>query len=1265
MKISLMVIGIVMAWFQLVAGENIYHRNITWKDLESNEAIDGGQYIRANFSGARYEMTNSGLPIYSETFSLPENIPGGEAYLENEVYDVAPEGFEMIEGLNQVNHEIILSTSTDTERKKPFLQCSFIPVRINPYNGQYELLISFDIVIRSNENVAVAQSLKSQTTNSSVLASGDWYKISVDQTGIYQITYNDLQQMGIDPGQLDPRKIRLYGNGGGMLPESIFDFRRDDLVENSIFVAGESDGKFDQQDYILFYGESPHKWNYQEFSQAFNHEQNIYSDSTYYFLNIDLGPGKRIINRPPVTEPPNVYVNKFTDYAYHERDLFNLSNIGRVWYGEVFDVTTSYTFDFNFPDLDLTSPAYFRAYVAAKSETTTSFRFYYGDEEIMSANISGIPSSANTYARPYIGSAAFTPSSPELNIKINYQKNISSSIGWLNYFEVNVTRNLVYSGAQLSFRDPASVSPGNIAEFTLGNAGQNVQIWHVTDPTNIHKIETVVSGSSQVFRMPQDTLEEYIAFNGSSYFQVTFTGKIANQDLHGEAPADMIIITHPLFREQSERLADFHRTHDGMTVLVTDIGKVYNEFSSGAQDITAIRNFMKYLYENAPAGKEPKYLLLFGDASFDYKDRIENNSNFVPTWEEEESLIIVYSIASDDYYGFLDGPGDNMLDIGIGRIPVQTADQAKIGVDKIIHYATNTEIVMKDWRNVLCFVADDEDGNLHLRQAEDMAAYLDTNYHVYNIDKIYVDAFPQVSTPGGQRAPEVNRAINNRLDKGCLIMNYTGHGGEVGWGHERFLENSDINSWTNYNHMPIFITATCEFSRYDDPERTSAGEYAYLNPQGGAIAMFTTARATFGGSNFNLNTALFDYMFEENGGEYYRFGDLIRLAKNNGGVDGNDKKFILLGDPALHLAYPANEIVTTRINGEDISLNPDTLQALKKITIEGEVLKTNGPESDFPFNGTVYPIVFDKPSQITTLATDPTSYQNTFKIQNNILYKGKAQVTDGKFSFTFIVPKDIAYQYGFGKISYYAANEDTDAHGYYSNIMVGGLDQSVEPDNTGPTVELYMNNPYFVFGGITDENPDMLAYVSDASGINTVGTGIGHDIVAILDGNTDKPIILNEFYESDLNSYTSGTIVYPFNNLAIGLHTISLKVWDVFNNSAEAYLEFNVISSDKFTINDLVNYPNPFNTKTSFVFSHNQAEGELDVRLFIYNLSGQIVKYFETSVIPTGYRSEPIEWDGTDDSGAALAKGMYLYRVVVRNEEGQTDDKASKLILIK
>ncbi|MCK9401036.1 MAG: type IX secretion system sortase PorU [Bacteroidales bacterium] len=1263
MRKSVFTVSFILASLLLTAGEESYHRTIRWKDLQEIRVNEEETAMMAYFEGAQYTDESGGLPLYSENFPLPAMTSGISAHIENMVFDVAPEGFAKINGIDLVKLEIELSAGISYERKRPYAGISFIPVRKNPYNGQFEILISFDIIITSTQGIAAAREFAGNYATVSVLATGEWYKISVIQTGIHQITYGDLQNMGINPSSIDPRHIRLYGNGGGMLSESLTDYRHDDLAENSIFVAGESDGHFDQQDYILFYGESPHKWKYQAFGQAFNHEQNIYSDSTCYFLTTDLGPGKRVSGQPSFTEPPNAYVTKFTDYACHEKDLFNLVNTGRVWYGEVFDVSTTYDFNYSFPDIDVTSPAYFRAYVAAKSKVATSFKFFNGNDQVMSANISSLPLSSDTFARAYIGSEWFTPSSGDINIRITYQKIISTSLGWLNYFEINVTRNLVFSGAQMSFRDPASVAPGTIAEFTLGNAGQNVRVWNVTDPTNALRVETVQSGGSQVFRLPHDTLSEFIAFDGSSYLPVMFVKKVENQNLHGAGPREMIIITNSLFREQAERLAAYHAAADGLSVLVTDIGQVYNEFSSGAPDLTAIRDFMKMLYDSAPEGEEPEYLLLFGDASFDYKDVKEKNSNLVPTWEDDESLTIVYSIATDDYFGFLDGPGDNLLDIGIGRFPVQTIEQATVAVDKVIHYATNSSIVMKDWRNYICFVADDEDANLHLNQAEEMSVFIDTNYGVYNVDKIYVDAFPQISTPGGQRAPEVNKAINNRIDKGCLIMNYTGHGGEVGWGHERFLENSDINSWTNYDRMPIFITATCEFSRYDDPDRVSAGEYAYLNPKGGAIAMFTTARATFGGSNFNLNTALFDIMFERNGDEFYCFGDLIRLAKNQGGVVDNDKKFILLGDPALHLAYPRHEVVTTRINGEDISSMPDTLKALSKITVEGEVLLAS--KGSGGFKGTIYPIVFDKPSRITTLQTDPTSHPNTFELQNNILYKGKAQVTDGKFSFTFIVPKDIAYQYGFGKISYYASNDEEDAHGFYRNILVGGFNPSVEPDDTGPAVQLYMNDELFHFGGLTDENPHMLSFVSDNSGINTVGSGIGHDIVAILDGNTEKPIILNDFYEADLDSYTRGTIRYPFHNLEEGLHTLSLKVWDVFNNSGEAYLEFFVIKSEKFIVDELNNYPNPFTEGTTFVFSHNQAEGKLDVSLSVFDLNGQIVKTFEKSIIPAGYRSELIYWNGRDDSGYPLSKGMYIYRIQVRNEAGQTDGKAGKLILLK
>ncbi len=1244
------------------AGDAVYHRTIRWQTMPEGLA-DGASGRPVLFHGAYFTAHSGHWPVYGETIDPGAGQEVASVTLINAVYDVAPEYFKSLGGTELLGEQPVIQVHKSLDRKKARWIAEMIPLRINSYNGELEILTEFELIVATVPAQQAERSVESNYADHSVLASGSWYKFSVQQTGVHRITYSDLQAMGLNPASVDPRNIRIYGNGGGMLPESLDEFRHDDLAQNQIFVAGEADGKFDAQDYILFYGESPHSWQYYAFSQAFNHHLNIYSDYTYYFLTTDLGPGLRIPDQAQTQEPFTVRVDRFTDYAYHEQELFNLVNTGREWYGEVFDVNTTYDFNFRFPNTVTSVPAYMQAYVAAKSTSTSVFTFSHAGEQVIRASISGIPSSSETFARAYIGSNWFSPSSDDVNIRAVFQKPNSSSLGWLNYVELNVTRQLIFTGPQMNFRDPSSAAPGAIAEFVLGSAAQGVQVWNVTDPTRATRIQTSQTGNSQVFRMPQDTLQEFIAFDGSSYLPVTFVEKVPNQDLHGAGPRDMIIISHPSFMDQAQRLADFHAAHDGLSILVTEIGKVYNEFSSGAQDITAIRNFMKMLYDKALPGEEPQYLMLFGDASFDYKDRIPENSNFIPTWEDDESLTIVYSIATDDYYGFLDGPGDNLLDIGIGRLPVQTPEQAQIAVDKIIHYATNSDIVMRDWRNYICFVADDEDANLHLNQAEQMAIFLDTNYGAYNMDKIYVDAFPQISTPGGQRAPEVNLAINNRIDKGCLVMNYTGHGGEVGWGHERFLENSDINSWTNYDRMPIFITATCEFSRYDDPERVSAGEYVFLNPKGGAIAMFTTARATFGGSNFNLNTALFEVMFEQQNGEYLRFGDLIRIAKNKGGVVDNDKKFILLGDPALKLAYPEQEAVTTEINGNWTGGEPDTLRALATITISGEVRRNGQVNPDF--NGTLYTTVFDKPSRVTTLQTDEDSQAKTFDLQNNVLYKGKAQVTAGEFSFTFIVPKDIAYQYGFGKISYYAENDMTDAHGYYKNIVVGGFNSVANPDVTGPEIALFMNDTNFRSGGITDENPVMLAFVRDESGINTIGSGIGHDIVAVLDRNTEKPIILNDFYEADLDSFTSGTITYPFHNLSEGEHTLTLKVWDVFNNSAEATITFVVRLSDQLVLEELNNYPNPFFDGTRFIFSHNRPGEVLDIKLRIFNLAGQLVKVFEEANASEGYRSVPIYWDGSDGGGYPVSKGIYLYRLTVRDQAGATAGLDGKLVLIK
>jgi len=827
------------------------------------------------------------------------------------------------------------------------------------------------------------------------------------------------------------------------------------------------------------------------------------------------------------------------------------------------------------------------------------------------------------------------------------------------------------AGNQMMFTRSPDAKDGEVANYNIGNANNDLKVWDITNPVNVRQVNTKLTSGNLTFKATTDTLRQFIAFNGSAYFATEFVEKIENQSLHAISNIDYLIISHPDFMDQAQQLASFHTEQSGLKVYITTPGLIYNEFSSGSQDVTAIRDFAKYLYDNSTSGSEIQYLLLFGDASFDYKDVSNDNTNFVPCWEDVESLNIVNSIATDDYYGFLDdgegniGSSTDKVDIGIGRFVVATDKEAQMAVDKSIHYATNTTEVMAPWRNMITFVADDGDNNRHLNDAQHLSGYLEENYPVYNINKIYLDAYTQVPTPSGQRAPDVNRAINSQMAKGTLIMNYSGHGGEIGWGHERYLQTTDVNSWTNYDEMTVFITATCEFSRYDDHRRTSAGEMVFLNEKGGGIALFTTARATFASSNLQLNLAIYNNnLFEKKNGNYPRFGDVIRQSKSSGaGNSNNNKKFILLGDPALRMAYPEFNTETIKINGKLCVDNiADTLSALSQITIEG-IVTDEGGEKIENFNGVIYPTIYDKFAKIITLGDEgpPTS----FNLRQNVLFNGKASVTNGDFKVEFIVPKDIAYKFGGGRISYYFNNDNQDGNGYYENIIIGGYDKNASEDNQGPLVEVYMNDISFVPGGMTDQNPGLFSIVSDENGINTTGNGIGHDILATIDSEDNQSHILNQYYEADIDSYNSGTISYPFQNLSDGEHTLSLKVWDIYNNSTTAYLNFIVVSNNDMFVENLMNYPNPFIDYTNFVFDHNQSGQQLDVLIQVFTSSGQMVKTIETQITSEGYRSTPITWDGNTDSGGKIGRGFYVYRLVVRNETGATQEEHSKLVFIR
>ena len=686
--------------------------------------------------------------------------------------------------------------------------------------------------------------------------------------------------------------------------------------------------------------------------------------------------------------------------------------------------------------------------------------------------------------------------------------------------------------------------------------------------------------------------------------------------------------------------------------------QLYNEFSSGSQDITALKSFNKMLYDRAGTNpnKMLKYVLLLGDASYDYKNRNPGNTNYIPAYQSFNSEHVLESYVSDDYIGFLDDNESDLLnstlDIGIGRIMVNSVSQAQEVIDKTINYVTNPAC-MKPWRNKLTFIGDDEDGNLHMEQSDELATRIDTTYHIYNLNKIYLDAYQQVSNAGGSTYPDVNTAIDKANESGSTIINYVGHGGELGLTHERVLGVSQIKGYQNINSLPLYITATCEFSRFDDPERTSAGEYMLLNPQGGALALLTTTRLVYARPNFELTKKFFAVAFEKVNGEWPKLGDLLRISKI-GGNNINTRNFSLLGDPASQLSYPTYQVRTEVIS--------DTIKSLQKVTISG-IITDEFNQKITNFNGVVYPTIYGQRKTQSTLNNDDNGVFQ-FETQTNALFNGQASVKNGDFEFTFIVPKDIDFKYGTGKISYYVENGVLDGAGAFEKFYIGGREGSPDADKIGPTINLWLNDETFAIGGMTDQNPLIFAKVYDESGINTVGNGIGHDIVAVIDENTANAITLNDFYKSELDSYQKGSISYKLSNLTEGKHTLRLKVWDVYNNSSEAFTEFTVSNSSGFAIEHVLNYPNPFTTNTDFYFDHNALGQQLEIRVQIFTISGKLVKTIDYTDQSESYRAGPINWDGRDDYGDRIGKGTYIYKIKVTNAFDQTVEKYEKIVIL-
>lgn len=1105
----------------------------------------------------------------------------------------------------------------------------------------------------------------SSYAQSSVLATGEWYKIATTRTGVHKIDAAFLKDAGIDISKLNPQNIRIFGNGGSLLPQANNTPRAKDLTENLIEIIGENDGKFDASDYILFYAESPHRILYNTTNQQFIHQNNPYSDTTFVFLNISDNKGLRIKNQTLVSSANNI--NTFDDFSFHELDQKNIVSLGgrdlggsgREWYGESFGVNPDISFDLKTEGIVPNSSIKLTSAILGASFTTTKISVKLNiDSLIGEQNLRAI--GTGTYdVKGNENIQTFTAISNGKNtqkLTFSFNKNSqSTSVAYLNYFELQTKRKLQFYEQQTLVRSIESLG-NKTSNFIINQANGIQKIWDVTNTLLPENISFQINNTEARFGTEtQNKLKTFVLFSNNNFLEPISIQKVGNQNIRQTQTPDLLIITIKNWYEQAERLAEFRRKNDALSVAVVDIDQVYNEFSSGSPDPTAIRDFGRFLWQKNP--KKLKYLLLFADASFDYKNIIQyasiDSKLQIPTYESRESLNPVNSYASDDFFGFFEdnegdwfenNAGNHSMDIGVGRLPVKSVEEAKNVVDKLIYYA-RTQRTAGSWRRKISFVADDGDFNIHQQDADDISEVTLKTTKDLIINKIYLDAYPQFATANGAISPEVNKALNKSVNEGALIINYSGHGGTDGWTEEKILTREQIQSWRNLNNMPLFLTATCSFGRFDDPGNVSGAEIAMLSPKGAAIGLLTTTRPVYSNTNFLLNNAFYQAFAQKNTNPNLRLGDIFRNTKNNSLSGVFNRNFSLLGDPSMQLAYPTEKIILSKINGT--SPYKQVIKALSKVSLEGEIVNSTDGLKKNNFNGKILVSVFDKPSEVSTLGQKTEKFR--YKTYRNQIFEGLVEVKNGAFKVNFIVPKDINYQIGAGRVNFYAISTDStlDASGSYDELMIGGSETNILNDTKAPKIILSI-----------DKDNQLEAQISDENGINVSQAGVGHEMVLVL--NDTLQIVVNQYF-TITDDYTKGILKYNFGKLAAGQYTVKLKVWDTYNNSAEETLKF-IVENMELKILKAYNYPNPVEGNTNFYIEHNAGNQDLSFTLMVFDSAGkQVFNQTETCYLCDkslilGMKIEPNNWKS----------GTYFYRISIDSiSENNPSSFSGKMVFWK
>jgi hypothetical protein len=1238
-------------------GNSIKVLSSTYKVL-SGKIMPIASYEKENFLDAlKYEISSE----YNNYIDFPELASFGD-------YGIA-RGLG-VQDIRLFPVKFDVNTNTIKMYSKIVIQIDYAGAQFSGRKTEDELL-KFSIINYDAAKYWVKDQKRLSKINNSILANGQWVKFEAQAEGIYKIDRAMFESFGFNISVIDPRTIKIYNNGGKQLSEKVTTPRPVDLIENAILFVGENDGSFDQGDYILFYGRGSQFRDYDPSDKTIKRFNHQFSGKNYFFITAGGENGKRVQNKSSLNTTEDYIQTSTAAFVDYEVDKINLGKTGRQFFGDDYSQSVPTRTYMNKLDYRISAfPINYKFRFVNASQNSFTLALTENNTNIFSKSLAGFGNASYTVGVAHLESAIFNGTLPDNRSVLKFSLSSSSvtSVGYLDYFEISYEKELKPVENKIIFfsKDSSAIVEYYLSAFP----SSEIKVFDITDNSNILFVNPkpgFPSGGDYRFQISEnaDSIRKYIAVGNESFLIPTNPSTVENSNLKGITDgAKFIIISNKNFLEASNRLKNYRESESKIPIstIVIDIENVFNEFSCGIQDISAVRDFIKYAYDNWQT--KPEYFMFMGKGTYDYKNVEGFSDNYIPTWETEESLKLIFgadSYCTDDFFARVDGE-DSVPDLAFGRLTVRNLNEANTYIDKIIHYEKNSE--RGNWRNLVTLIADDGytstryEGSEHTAPSERLANIVIPPS--FDLKKIYLADYPVVITGNGRRKPSANSDILKIMNQGTLLINYIGHGNPDVWAHEYVFERAVTIPQLENDKYFFLCAATCDFGIFDSPNFQSGAEELLFLKDAGSIATFNSCRLVFSGQNHSLNFTLMEYLL-----------DLPRDTMNLSVTLGysvyktkliwnsvNSQKFHLLGDPTLRLNVPQYFGSIDSINSQPLNVDIQ-IKALSNTKIVGTILKPDGTKWN-EYNGEGLLTVFD--SERTKLLEEIDNYPMI--IQGGVIFRGRVSVNNGEFESEFVVPKDISYENKNGKIIFYFFDLESDGLAFTNKIIVGGTDTTSVNDGEGPEIEIFFDNAAYVSSYLVGPDPNLIVKLLDETGLNTTGTGVGHKLEGILNKNQGSPIDFTEFFVGELDAGgKSGEINYKFNKMNDGDYTIEVKAWDVFNNFSNEESFFTVVSTNELVVRDVYNYPNPFTSNTAFTFQHNLTRA-VNVKINVYTIAGRMIKQLEEKNI--NQKFVKINWDGRDEDGDQLGNGTYLYKLIVKTTDGEfTQSILGKMAVVK